>query len=148
MNEELNKALNNLGKEYIKSLTNELIKADKVATGSLLNSLSYEVVETVNGLVLEISSNTYLDNVDQGRRPGKKPPFKSIESWIKTKGIQIPNKSLKQMTYMISTSIGRKGIKPTNVKQKAIDDILNNKAYILQNAAIEDINQILNEILK
>ncbi len=56
----LKKQLEALGREYVAELTKQLISADKVATGQLISSLDYEVLETVNGLFLSIISEDYL----------------------------------------------------------------------------------------
>ncbi len=44
----LKKQLEALGREYVAELTKQLISADKVATGQLISSLDYEVLDTVN----------------------------------------------------------------------------------------------------
>lgn len=50
---------------------------------------------------------SYAIFVNDGRRPGKQPPIKTIEDWCKRKGIK------KEYAYSIAKAIGKKGIKPT-----------------------------------
>ena len=55
------KALNDFGDEYIKELTKQLIQADKVATGNLIKSLDYQVIEKIEGqFQLIIEASEYL----------------------------------------------------------------------------------------
>jgi hypothetical protein len=148
MNEELNKALNNIGKELIAEISRQLVSLNKVASGNLLNSLDYKVIEVVDGLTLELVAADYLNIVDKGRRPGNMPPTKAIESWIKVRGINVGKKGIKSTAFAIATSIKHNGIKATNIKQNAINNILTRMQQLLQTAAIEDINKQINEILK
>jgi hypothetical protein len=83
-----------------------------------INSLDYEVLETINGLVLKIIADDYLQYVDQGRRPGKRPPQRAILKWVENKNITIKKQTPSQTAFVIARSIGKKGIKPTNVLKK------------------------------
>ena len=148
MNEELNKALNAIGKDLISEISKQLISMNKVASGNLLNSLDYKVIEVVDGLTLELLAASYLDVVDKGRRPGKMPPTKAIESWIKVRGINVGKKGIKSTAFAIATSIKHNGIKATNIKQNAINNIMTRMQQLLQKAAVEDIEKEINIILK
>ena len=66
--ENLKKELESFGDEYIKELTIQLIQLDKVATGSLLRSLDYEIIEKVEGqFEVIIKALDYLKFIDEGR---------------------------------------------------------------------------------
>jgi hypothetical protein len=151
--DELKKAINKLGKEYVFELTQQLLEAGSVASGRLINSLNYEVIELLNGIYLNMKYEKYLINVDQGRRPGAKPPGSSkILPWIKQKGIKGRGKggrfiSNQSLAYLISRSIGKKGIKPTNVIKKAKQRLMANKTELLGKAATKDVMNSLNKIL-
>ncbi|MFN9371167.1 MAG: hypothetical protein ACK6D3_04700, partial [Planctomycetaceae bacterium] len=101
----LKKQLEALGREYVAELTKQLISADKVATGQLISSLDYEVLDTVNGLFLSIISEDYLINVDKGRRPGKRPPQKAIQKWIEARNIKFKKQTPNQTAFIIARSI-------------------------------------------
>jgi hypothetical protein len=70
----LKAALEDLGVDFVKELTNQLLAADKKATGQLINSLDWRVVEVFEALFLNITADSYLKWVDEGRRPGRMPP--------------------------------------------------------------------------
>lgn len=144
---ELRKQVEKIGKDLIIELTNELLKADKKASGNLINSLKYEVVEVLGNLMIKLKAQPYLINVDKGRRPGKMPPVSPIMKWIDLKKIKPKDISKKQLAFVIAKSIGRKGIKPTNVIQKAKDNIIKAKKEILAKAAQKDVMDALSKIL-
>lgn len=137
-----------LGREYVAELTKQLIAADKVASGSLISSLDYNVLQTVNGLLLEIVADDYLVYVDKGRRPGKRPPQKAIQKWIEQKGIKIKKQTPSQSAFIIARSIGKKGIKPTNVIKKTQDSIYNNIQTLVNKGIQLDIDEYLKNIFK
>lgn len=91
MNEFINlkKATEELGQDFIIELTKQLLDADKKASGDLLRSLDYEVIEVVGKLMIRLKANSYILVVDGGRRPGaKQPPTSPIKKWIDIKGIK------------------------------------------------------------
>jgi hypothetical protein len=150
---ELKKAVNKLGDEFVMELINQLLIADKAASGKLIKSLDYEVIELLDNLMIRLHSEPYLINVDKGRRAGAKPPpSDKILPWIKLRGIKgrdskgrfITDRSL---SFIIARSIGIKGIRPTNVIQKAKDNIIKKKTEILAKAATKDVMDALNKIL-
>jgi hypothetical protein len=135
-----------LGREYVAELTRQLISEDKVATGNLINSLDYEVLETVNGLVLKILADDYLKFVDEGRRPGKRPPQKAIQKWVESKGIKIKKQTPAQTAFVIGRSIGKKGIKPTNVLKKTQESIFKNIQTLISKGIKLDIEEYLKNL--
>ena len=152
-NINLKKALDEVGKDLVKTMVKKLIEADKKATGNLIRSVDYKVVETANGVIVQLLSEDYLTNVDEGRRPGaKQPPTKSLDRWVVAKGIAprddkgkfISRQSLK---FLIARSIGKKGIKPTNVIKNTINEVYTNKQKLIEKAAIEDLNALIDKIM-
>lgn len=152
-NINLQKALDEVGKDLVKTMVKKLIEADKVATGRLIKSVDYKVVETANGVIVQLLSEDYLTNVDEGRRPGaKQPPTKSLDRWVVAKGIAprddkgkfISRQSLK---FLIARSIAKNGIKPTNVIKNTINEVYTNKQKLIEKAAIEDINALIDKIM-
>ncbi len=144
----LQNALDKIGQEYVNSLKEELRLAGKDNTGELINSISYEVVNTARGYEIIIKAADYLNFVDQGRRPGKQPPTRDIVKWAQQKGIKFKGSTPEQTGYVIARSIGKKGIKPTNVIQKAKDDVIRQQEQYIQDALNLDIQELLNDILK
>lgn len=152
MNENLKKALDELGGELVKELTTQLLKADKKATGNLINSLDYQVVETIDGFFVNLLASDYLKYVDEGRKPGKMPPPLRFLKWIQVRNIKFKDKKGKiikpeSTAFLIARSIGKKGIKPTDVIRKSIDSIYSNKLKLIEQAAIEDIEALIEKII-
>lgn len=152
--ENLKKELESFGDEYIKELTIQLIQLDKVATGSLLRSLDFEIIEKVEGqFEVIIKALDYLKFIDEGRRPGKQPPLNPILSWVKTRNIRFKNKNgqgfLKneQTAFIIRRSIGQKGIKKTDVLKKTLGNVLNLKNKILKSGMI-DIEKLVSSVIQ
>lgn len=136
----LKQSLNELGQDYVSEISKQLIDADKVATGSLLRSLSYKTIETANGIMLVILSNSYMRQVNDGRRPGVRPPISKITEWVKVKRIKIGNFNPQQMGFVISNSIGRKGIKPTHILEKSMANLSSTKEKLIQEGLQKDID--------
>lgn len=151
MNENLKSAMEQIGVDLVKELTKQLLNADKKATGNLIKSLDYKVVETVDGFFLNLLAADYLNIVDQGRKPGKMPPPSKLDKWIVVRGIAPRDKkgkfiSRKSVQFLIARSIGKKGIKPTNVIRKSIDSIYSNKIKLLEKAVVKDIEALIEKI--
>jgi hypothetical protein len=142
----LQKQLEIIGVDAIGIITRILVENDKRATGDLIRSLDFQVVKEVSGWMLKLKAESYFKYVDQGRRPGKQPPIKPIQSWIEKKGIKIQGYSSKQTAFVIARSIGKKGIKPLNIMDKLINEIITNKAKILKYGAQKDIEELIEKI--
>lgn len=148
-NQYLKEQLDRIGKDVVADIIKQLLAADKKATGSLINSLRYEVLETVDSVILNIISLDYLENIDKGRRPGAKPPpVRSIIPWVQSKGIKFKNSSVESTAFVIARSIGIKGIKPLGIKQKTIDNIVNNKLKLISDGYSKDVLEDINKIIK
>lgn len=100
-----------------------LLKNRKIATGALYNSVRYIVTPQGQIQFLFDESGKYVQG---GRRKGAKfPPPAPISQWIRAKGIRGITKNgkpitEKSLTYLISRSIHRKGIKPLPFMSMAI----------------------------
>ena len=69
------------------------------ASGKLAKSIRFEVT---NGTVLSIYGNDYIQFLENGRRPGKRPPTSVIRQWIDDKGI-IPDGISKDSLAFLKT---------------------------------------------
>ena len=129
--DRLRTALDVFGKEYIEELGKELKSAGKDASGNLINSLDSKVLKTGFGTTytLKILSEDYLIYVDEGRRAGSTPPpvkgekGKPLRDWVKLKGME------EGAVWGVSKSIGKNGIKATNVIAKALKKVETNIAF-------------------
>ena len=164
-NKNLLKTFDNIGKELVKTLVKNLLDADKKATGNLIRSVDYKVVEAANGVMVQLLAADYLTNVDEGRKPGKKDskgiwrsskdkgfPTKALDKWVIARGLAPRNTKGKfisraGMKFAIAQKINRDGIKPTNVIQKTINEVYSTKLALIEKAAIEDINALIDKII-
>jgi hypothetical protein len=146
----LRKQLEIVGTDSIAFLIKYLVEKGKQDTGNLISGLSFKVIEDTNGLLLQIiSKEKYFDVVDEGRKKGaKQPPIKPIQSWVQRKGIVISNYSSKQTAFIIARSISKKGIKGIDAKKKMIQNVIDNSETILKYGMVEDINVLLEKIIK
>jgi hypothetical protein len=94
------------------ALKNELIaRYDELgmrASGQWANSLTVEASENSAGIIQE----SYGEQLEFGRKPGKQPPSEAIEKWIKDRGIapRLEKKiSISSLAFIIARKIGREG---------------------------------------
>jgi hypothetical protein len=111
------KVIKMFGEDYVRILTENLLKAGKDASGNLINSLDYRVIKTANALSVIIEGEDYLTYVDRGRKPGKYPPISAIQSWCRIKGID------QKAAFPIAKNIFKFGIPATNVIEKTTSRI-------------------------
>lgn len=102
---------------------------NKVASGKLLDSLTYNVIDEGGQPVLVLTYVDYFKYVNLGRRPGvKRVPMKVLFDWIKIKKIRGRDKKgrfIKDMSlaWAIQTNIFKYGIRPANIYDKTLDSI-------------------------
>ena len=117
----------------------------------LRNKIRFDLESNSYLFEIEFNAPEYWKYVNYGRKPGKMPPVKTIESWI-TKNRIVPrplnNKlpTTKQLAYLIAKKIGKKGLPGNNFLGIALDK---NRDYWLSRVSIaisQDINQELNLI--
>lgn len=108
--------IKDFGKDYVKILTIQLKKADKKASGALINSIDYRLQDEANYIKILIEANDYLEYVDQGRKPGSYPNITAISKWASMKGIS------QDAVFPIARKIFKFGIEPTNVIGKTVKE--------------------------
>lgn len=152
--ENLRIAMEKYGEELIVELAVQLKKADKIATGNLIKSLDYDLIEALDTIVVNIKSLNYLDVVDGGRKKNKKaPPQEAIIKWINVKPLpRWKDKkgrpiSKKSQAFLIARAIKQNGIKPTNVIKKSINKLRKIQAKLISEAAGADIRQLVQNVL-
>ena len=157
LNENILKVLNETAELYTEYYKKKLINNNINSSSELSNTLSFEVTNDKNGYYIKFKAVDYWKYVENGRKAGKFPNLKAIERWIEIKPIiprpykgKVP--TTKELSYIISRSIARKGIKPKNVLQNTLDDVMKIQKEKLQKAIGNDYNLqvgiILTEELK
>tara|TARA_R100001244_G_C5160731_1_gene130970 strand:- start:396 stop:818 length:423 start_codon:yes stop_codon:yes gene_type:complete len=123
------------GSTLIVRVRQDLRAAGKSATGDLISNTKGETKTIGNVVLFEGKAPEHYEFVDKGRRAGAKPPpIKPIEAWIKQKDLDLN-------AFAVAKSIGKKGIKATNIYTDNV------------NSFIKDLNltddlrtEIINEI--
>ena len=134
------------GRDYVKILTRELLRAGKDASGQLIRSINYKLVEDAEIIRLEILAEKYLEFVDKGRRQGSYPPIKPLIEWVNIKGLP------ESAAWGVRQNIFKFGIQPTNIIQKVVKEFETSptlkKKYEdeVVNSIIKDINEKYNTI--
>jgi hypothetical protein len=134
-------------KRYPFGMPNQKGRGNKIASGTLYNSVQATVRDAGNRDIIEISMAEYGQWVQSGRLPGKrKIPVSVIERWITQrklkgrdkKGKYIKNKSL---AFAIQQNIFKFGIRPSNFLDIAFDNLVKNEEVInlIADATIEDL---------
>lgn len=140
---------------------------DKVASGSLLNSiLVSNLVISQNSLEIGIRQNDYGGFIDKGvsgvnkKYSGtdytyrdKMPPVKAIDKWLYDRGIAPRNvkgqfKSRSSVAFAIAKNIQLYGIKPTHYLTDAVNDNFKNMPEKLINAFALDTKATIDFIIK
>jgi hypothetical protein len=163
------------GAEYVKLVKENLASLDKLASGSLYNSINSNVYISDQGVHLELLANDYLKWVDLGRQAGTMPPVDAILQWIIARAIA-PNikentrrnilgrfskgfklgrgaggrftsilKAQQGLAWAIAVSIKNKGIKPTGVQSRALDEVYGPMQEKAQEAAVGVAQDMLGE---
>jgi hypothetical protein len=126
------------GAELVKRLQRALIDKKKLATGSLIGQMSYDVKSDSQGrAVVRLFAEDYFRYVDKGRGPGKQPPLEAIKAWTRVKFL--PEK----LAFPIARKIGREGIKGINI----INPTLDNLVIEFSKEYEEELEQIVGAVL-
>ena len=142
---------------YVKGLAgiykDLLIRDDKRSSGNLIRSIQPVESEMEGSRITgAMSLASYWKYVENGRRPGKWPPYDAILKWVTEKpviprpgkGGRIPTE--KQLAFLIQRKIGLEGIKPGN--QLAEAQRLASPRYesVIQDAVSRDIDGIVDKL--
>lgn len=155
--QEVQRVIDKYGEKLVERIVKKLQAGNKVATGNLINSITYKYSYTNGQYKIQITGAPYLINVDRGRRAGAKmPPIKPLMAWIKAKRIPIANsrqttlvkkgrnrptdQQLRGMAFAIAKNISKRGIKPFPILNEA-SKILATKQFQteLKQAIVKDL---------
>ena len=152
-------ALNKMRGQYVKELTDSLTEKNLISSGKLGESLKINVQPKVKvfGQVyrMQINMADYGENVDKGRKPGKGLPPGVLQDWLRQPNTlqkvtgqdkQLSEYERKSLAFVINRSIKKKGIKPKNWIQPALDKVTPKIAGVVEAAIAEDIELTFEEI--
>lgn len=119
--------LGRFGSKLQEDLVRSLDSKGKNASSSLQQSIKFDVTILGSAFVFSLSMSDYWKWVDEGRKPGKRPPLEPIKQWVRTKaafgGLNIKGtKEADSVAFLIARKIGKFGIKPSNFYSDVIND--------------------------
>lgn len=146
--DEFSAALNKLAVRT-QAMAVETARNKKIhSTGNLIQQIKWKKIGQLAYAV--ISGADYSLFVEEGRKPGKWPPYKPIFEWVqrhyqrfsgfKTKKSKAAQADIKNIAFLIQRKIGRKGIKPRPYMEYTWQK--------MQKAADEYFEQALNNVVK
>lgn len=141
-----NQLTNDMGRVMKNALIDQLKTSGKVSTGKLINSLQLNVVNGVEGPMIELAGNSYYAVIENGRKPGKYTPISPLKEWIRSKGIETDDAKITARAFAISNSIKRKGIKATPLTDKTFNQSLPLFDRIIDDVMGRELNNYINEL--
>ncbi len=110
--ETVEQIMTNLGATIERELKSEIMTKKVTrfgavnASGKLAKSIRFEADK--NGV--RVFANDYFYYLENGRKPGKRPPRNVIKEWLQVKGIKPQGKiTLDSLAFLIQRKIGEKG---------------------------------------
>lgn len=142
---------NNWGAQVVAQAKANLLQKNKIATGVLYKSISYEV-DPKGGVIFYYED--YGEYVESGRKRGSMPPVKPLIEWAKIKGLdQFRDKKGRYISnesrgWAIAMSIKNKGIKAFPFYQDAIDQSTDDLAYQLEEALAQAVETDIEALIE
>ena len=102
----LGEVINRFGSLIINQMKDELQSNGKVATGELLDSLSFEFQVDAERILVQFLSADYGQYIEQGRAAGSYVPIDALKKWCEVKGLP------EEAAFPINQHIFKFGIKP------------------------------------
>ena len=143
----LQAVLEKYGEEVRNLYQDNLIRADKIATGTLLNSVEFSVEQYGRRFDVVLTIADYWRWVEDGRKPGKMPPPSAILKWVLAKPVipkpndngRIPTPQ--SLSWAIAKSIEKKGILPTPALKRASEDTFARMQKDIADAFAKDVGE-------
>jgi len=84
-----------------------ILEKNGLKDSNLYNDVRVNIRQTENPIVIETLFDSYIDYLEQGRKPmtGKQPPIDTLRDWALSRGIPADNSTL----FLISRAIWRNG---------------------------------------
>jgi ribosomal protein S25 len=122
--DNLKQGLDLIGQFIVEQLWAVLHELDHVASGDLINSLRYKVVESGLGFEIVIIGKDYAENVEKGVPAGVWVSPYALADWIEKKGIETGEKEIKSLAFAIRRTIYDKGTIQFREKKKGFIEVL------------------------
>lgn len=150
--DHLQAILRDYGKVVSEKYKQNLQASDRIASGELIGRVNSMVV--VNGETYDVVLDLveYWKYVEEGRKPGKRPPMDSLINWVNVKPViprpdengRIP--SPQQLAFLIGRKIGEEGTEGTHDLERANKDTLESFRQKIIDALTEDIGMYMQKV--
>jgi len=140
--------MDSLGTHLDGKIVDQLVSNGKVASATLLNSITHTVRETLKGIEVTGTMVSYGKYVNNGRKPGTFVPIQQLMDWIRLKGIENDLVKAKSIAIAISKTIKLKGIKPLPFIENAVTESLVEIDRRVEQASREDVERELDIIFQ
>ena len=87
----------------------ELVAQGHNNTGTLIESVRVELIESLEGIVIVASNLDYGQYVNDGRKPGKFPPVDALRKWVEERGLASEEKEVNAIAFLIGRAIRDQG---------------------------------------
>ena len=87
----------------------ELVAQGHNNTGTLIESVRVDLVETLTGVVLIASNLDYGQYINDGRKPGTMPPISALAKWVMQRGIASEQREVNSIAWAIAIAIKKQG---------------------------------------
>lgn len=148
----------------VDDLTENLGKADAIATGNLAQSIGFKPLQIYkNGIIFELVMDSYYKYVDEGVKgrdsstkapfsqyqfKEKRPPYKPIKNWLISKGYkpkeEFISKSQQERLDELAKITRRKSVLKKKLKKQTMDEIMTSfaiaTAYNIQKNGLRATN--------
>ncbi len=149
-------ALRRTGGLIVSRLSEGLKDNNSTASGELDSSIEFKISSKKNKIDMSILMEDYWEFVDQGRRPGKRPPTAPIEEWLTYPNVKdklgvgsLTEAQTKSLAYIIAKKIGDKGTKGTDFATNVFESrlVTQELPQIIAEAVYEDANLLIDELI-
>ena len=148
----LERVLEEYGRELRNKYQDNLINSDRLASGELLNSVEYIVEKDNMHISVSLQLAEYWKYVEYDTKPHW-PPVDKIKEWIRVKPIlPQPDKNGKlptpdQLAYLIGRKINELGTTGSNDLHNAVDEVNNWFLEKIEEAITMDVEETATVIL-
>lgn len=146
----LYRTLQEFGWDFIKTARKYLSENDTNASGTLSDSMEYEVEINDDMMSVGVWIEDYWYYVENGRKPGKRPPIPKIEEWVLIKPVEpreingrVP--SVKQLSFAIANKIAKEGTEPQPFFRRAVEETKRKYEPLIAEAIQEDLIDYITE---
>lgn len=142
----LEKVLEEYGRELRNKYQDSLINNDRIASGELLNSCEYIIQKDSYSISVSLQLAEYWKYVEWDTKPHW-PPVDKILEWVKIKPVlpqsgsdgKLPTPE--QLTFLIGRKIAKEGTKGSNDLHQSIEELNNEYMQLIEEAITKDVDE-------